>query len=78
MHLSIRDVLLKVFSFVVLNPFGSRADFDSFRPIKVEFDEKSGNWVVVCVFRRGKEEVRARVMVSDENGEIVGYEELGV
>jgi len=76
MRLSLTDVLFKAYWFITGNPFGPRGEFGSFRPLKVEFDEGKSRWVVVCVFRRGGKEIRARITIDDAEGEIIGYEEL--
>jgi len=76
MRLSLSDVLIKVHNFVIINPFGPSGSLGSFKPVKVEFNESSGKWVVICTFKKRGEEFKARVVVDDETGEIVGYEEL--
>ena len=35
-----------------------------------------GRWIAVCVFKRNNVGVKAKVIVNDRSGEIIGYEEL--
>ncbi len=75
-RLSLSDALSKAHYFVILDPYGPYGEWGSFRPLKVEFEESKGKWIVVCTFKKGAKEVKARITIDDEKGVIVGYEEL--
>ncbi len=74
MKLKVGDVLSKAHSFVILEPYGPYGDLGSFKPIKVEFNEKT--WTIICSFKVKNQEVKAKILVDDDSGEIIGYEEL--
>lgn len=76
MRLTLSSVLSKVWFFIELDPFGPRGESGSVIPVKVEFDQAKGVWVVICRFRRAGRELKARVVIDDAEGNIIGYEEL--
>jgi len=71
---SLNDVLWRTWSFITVNPLGPKGK--NFKPLKVEYDENSGKWIVLCRFNRGTGEVKAKVVIDDKTGDIISYEEL--
>jgi len=76
MRLSLSKVLFKAHYFTTIQPFGPSGEFGSFKPVKVEFDEEENKWVIICTFKKDGRELKAKVVIDDESGEIIGYEEL--
>ena len=69
-----RDAIRIVRRYIELDYNGPNADFPSFEPISVKFNDSDKKWIVICKFKKQGEIYKAKIEVDSTTGNIMLYE----